>query len=796
MSNFREGVKIVIDIYKKKYTRKEYWTYLLILIGMGTLYYAFFERSVISPQTGWWQYMAWRTSEGELPYKDFFLYVPPYFLLITRILFSIFGNHFIWYTIIGFIFTRVLMWILVYNILSKFLHPRTTAMGIFCGICITSSYLADQCYDYNPLVLMLAILIAYLLQKISLSKNNNIVLWGIFTVGIICATELFMKQNVGIIMPILVVLCILLLQYFERTPLKVLLKRLLVFFAGFITGILPGIIYLIKNDIVKDCLNCIVNAISAKTANSNFLSVALKNFINVPALIIALLLVSLFFIIKNKLMQSNKIIRLLLVCTTVLTVLNHFSFVLSGLEQGLTRESLMFLGVAITLSIVILYILNKTIDFSDKVYYIVWFCLILGFLFITKLNTTQAELLYQGIQFASLKSNLLYIILYVDLMFWAYMLYQIFLKSNYKYYVLLFPSIILILFMGSSFISAKLEELYAAIIIPVFVGIFIEKVSEHNYFKNIAIYICAFTLCLICLSEKLLIPYDWHSWSLENLLSDDNPPSKINIKGLEGFEIAKSDATAYEKIVKTIEENSEKDDVLYQFPNILLFNVLTERKTIYGAVPYFDVCPDDLAVESAEYLKKNLPELVLYSELNEERWNIHELYFRNGETSGQRKIQEFYNDIVKNNYRQLGWYNNRSGDPLCLWKKTAYITGYPIRSVELKTNISITKNIKFKKDVIDTFCINSESNLEGKNVSIVIEDITDKEVLFEETVELSNTGLNYYKSDLGKITTDLSHDYRIQVTSDWNLEQESIFVGAIGQNEADFSDNDICISLD
>lgn len=86
---------------RNKEKTREYWIYLAILISVATIYYWFFEKSVISPQTGWWQYMAWRMQEGDLPYKDFFLYVPPYFVLLTRFLYSFFENNFIFYTIAG-----------------------------------------------------------------------------------------------------------------------------------------------------------------------------------------------------------------------------------------------------------------------------------------------------------------------------------------------------------------------------------------------------------------------------------------------------------------------------------------------------------------------------------------------------------------------------------------------------------------------------------------------------------------------------------------------------------------------
>ena len=100
----------------------------------------------------------------------------------------------------------------------------------------------------------------------------------------------------------------------------------------------------------------------------------------------------------------------------------------------------------------------------------------------------------------------------------------------------------------------------------------------------------------------------------------------------------------------------------------MLFNVLTERKTVYAAVPYFDVCPDSIAAESASQLEQDLPELVLWAELPEWNWQMHESIFRGGLRSGQRDILDFYQNIVQEEYTLLGEVSDTSGNLIRLWK--------------------------------------------------------------------------------------------------------------------------------
>ena len=653
---------------------------------------------------------------------------------------------------------------------------------MLAGICITSSYLADQCYDYNPLTLMLVVLMAYILQKIASDEKKNANVLRFLALGAICGLELFLKQNIGIVLPFFLIICILLLAYLQQYDIKNLIKRFLLIVFGFLLGVLPGVIYLSYNNIWREFISCITNAVDAKTSNSNFLLVALKNFFDFDALIVALIIISTILLFIRPYKRGERTLKILLSCSLLLTIFRVFQDNIIGFFTGLSVQNNIILAILAIIALIFFKKLYTIFGKKGTIYLNVYNCIILcllvfGMFLVLNLTGIHAEWLYYGISFSTLKSKLLYIILYLILIFWLYMIYDIFVNKKNSYYYLLFPSIILLLFMGVSFISARLEELYAVIIMPVFICILIENVINKNQIKNLIIYGSCICLCLICLLEKLFIPYDWHSWTMQSVLPSVNKTRAINIKGLNGFLIADSDATSYENIIQEILENSEDNDTLYQFPNVLLFNVLTERETIYAAVPYFDVCPDNLAEESAEYLENNMPELVLYSELNEGRWSIHEQLFRNGNLSGQRKIQDFYNNIVKANYRLLGQYDNRSGDPLCLWKKTAYINGQVNNEVEIKNNFQIEETVEFGKNEIENFCIYSTMDLTNRYIHITIFDSTAKKEIFDDDVQFSSFQMNYNEANLGHIEVDTDHEYLINIQSMFDMDNMPITVG-------------------
>lgn len=169
-------------------------------------------------------------------------------------------------------------------------------------------------------------------------------------------------------------------------------------------------------------------------------------------------------------------------------------------------------------------------------------------------------------------------------------------------------------------------------------------------------------ICLmITVIEKQVLPYTWHRWDSIGLGRDDVCYVYSTVDGLEGYILDVETEIAYEKIVSLIEENTNADDIVYQFPNIPLFNVLTEREIgTYAPVHYFDVCPDEIAIADAKTLKENPPKMVIWCEFGDGLWDFHEAYFRDGHMSGQREIQNFYVNEVQQNYDKLYEYKTLS----------------------------------------------------------------------------------------------------------------------------------------
>ena len=666
-----------VHAFKQNTYQKALWLFVLLLFA--AVYYFWFERSVISPQTGWWQYFAWRMSEGDLLYKDIFLYIPPYFPFLTSFLYQFFSNHFIYYTVFGFLFFRVLAWSLVYLIATRITKPQYAAVGVMLGICITSAYLVDQLYDYNPMIMMLIILQAYLFVRYSESEKKASQLLILLAIGAICGIYFMTKQNVGLVMPF--VSFVLILMVSLRLRQSHCLLRLATFVCGFLIAVVPGVIYLLASGTLDDCLRCIWEALGAKMGESSIIVSIIQNCISVNEIILAGSAVLLYLSLRFPNKKAHKFCGLLTAIFSFLLALELYPHLTPALIKMRTMiQTHLFLSCVglivflVALLLVIRYTPKKIKSFfASKGTLLFWLLLLIMLSTAKLLNIHLANGLYITLDFYSIKTKLLYVVFYLFALYWLYICaeFLLFNKAERKGQFLYLT--IFMAFMAVSFASATLEELYALIMFPSVLSIAFNFLEQCDQIKlpNLSLatlsVACA-VLCLFCFAQKLNIPYSWHSWTTASLLDPNNPVRSIDVNGLEGFLLPASDAEAYEKLVSLIEENSSDEDTLYQFPNIMLFNVLTERKTVYAAVPYFDVCPDSIAAESASQLEQDLPELVLWAELPEWNWQMHESIFRGGLRSGQRDILDFYQNIVQEEYTLLGEVSDTSGNLIRLWK--------------------------------------------------------------------------------------------------------------------------------
>lgn len=147
-------------------------------------------------------------------------------------------------------------------------------------------------------------------------------------------------------------------------------------------------------------------------------------------------------------------------------------------------------------------------------------------------------------------------------------------------------------------------------------------------------------------AQKLFLPYCWGCFVETSV---DQHCESVDIPELAGLRLDSTQARNITNLIALIQRNSSEDDDLYVFPHAPILNVLAKRHSpaSYMAVHFFDVCADDFAIRDAERLRQAPPKVVVWCDLGEPTWLIHEKFFREGHPCGQRAIRSWLSNAIK-----------------------------------------------------------------------------------------------------------------------------------------------------
>ena len=258
------------------------------------------------------------------------------------------------------------------------------------------------------------------------------------------------------------------------------------------------------------------------------------------------------------------------------------------------------------------------------------------------------------------------IFIYLGIAVWIKELYQYFFNTKGNYSVLMFGTIIVAHFFTGILSANELEEIYMVLYLPWVIAVIFNSLCINKLLKNTVVLIGIWAGVLFSLSCKIYIPFDWQGWR-ELSITSDNVWSSV--KGLEGISMPRVINQEIEEIVDIINQNTEDEDTVFQFGNMTLFNVLTQKKIpTYAVITWFDVCTDEIAEQCARELENDLPQMVVWHNMNEDEWELLESIFRNGQRSGQRKLQEFHDEILENKYIKLKEIDNNRDGTIEIWK--------------------------------------------------------------------------------------------------------------------------------
>ncbi|MBQ1942884.1 MAG: glycosyltransferase family 39 protein [Clostridia bacterium] len=687
---------------------------------------------VAPPQMGWWQYYGWRVAEGEVLYKDLYCFLQPYYVWLSAFLYRIFGANYVWYTALGVI-VRTVAIITVYRLISQKITPLNAFFAAIAGFAVSISYLMDMAFDYNTVIIYLLIFTASALARAFGARGKSRALWfGV--VGMLSGIHFMMKQSSGLVVPFATGVLILLLTG-KELGLKRAALDIAFMGVGAIATIAPGYIALAAQGAMPYYKQCLFGSVGAKMGNG-LIGIIRRYFTEMfradeVYFAVFAFLAALFayegralaersaFSLSEQIGKARKQrgVRIAFVAAlalslgffilyledgsqtlyeAILSALKKLSKLLQGGPSGGGSGSLawqVWLGVsscgAATVACSLLLCREKSARRRTGYYLLIacslslmlWMVQAADYQILNKLYTTKfAQLMRRYLVNVSFYFSLLFLL-------WEAVRYLISGKLRFgrTYFVY---AVVMLALNATMLLSSVLEELSATVTAVVFfTAIFAAGEEEKpllfarkaalsrtaSAIKNGAIIAtCSLVLC-VGLIAKLCVPYSWHGWHV--MPADGSRFSHVSsqIGGLKGFTLYEEDEEAYAHILSLIETYTEEGDGVFQFPNVPMFNLLSQRVIpTYAPITYWDVCPDHIAEQAAEELWNSPPKMIIWANLSEELWLLHEKYFRNGEKSGQRAILHFYEAYVQSHYEKKFAYDGRAGTGVIeVWVKTA-----------------------------------------------------------------------------------------------------------------------------
>jgi len=177
------------------------------------------------------------------------------------------------------------------------------------------------------------------------------------------------------------------------------------------------------------------------------------------------------------------------------------------------------------------------------------------------------------------------------------------------------------------------------------------------------VWVAAPVLCILVILQysflRLDTPFRWGGWQEPNvrLAVESLPESE-----LAGFRASPESAGFITRVTQEIEANSRPGDAVLAYPDIPIFYVLAHRlPATFAYIHYIDVAPDFVDHADAERILRDPPAVIVYWEQTEEEVRAGEVTYRHGGRSGVRDMVAAI-DALKPQYRILDTFETSTGD--------------------------------------------------------------------------------------------------------------------------------------
>lgn len=662
------------------------WIGVILIVVANFAFSGIYFFNTFPLSEGWFVNYVELFLQGNVPYRDFYYYLPPFTLILDTIFWKLsFGLLIVfrgWY-----LAQRILLYLLVYRFLCRYFNWKLAALACVISEIICTADDFDFFGDYNQSNIFLVVLIAYAASDFVEATDLRKKLHHMFKAGIGFGLLFLCKQTsvvAGAIIYFTALIVYCLLHKDKRFGYYVSAVA-----AGVVIPIVVVFIYLIANDAFVPFVQQVF--FSAQGKGSLFDIV-----IGTPATTmghkmqwaLALVVFLLTLLAQGTVKSSRRknCISVLLIIVAVLLTSLQFNFV-SYFQAILSSPKYLILLVVLAFPALFVYWRRKKLAHYER-----WFALAIVFWCVCFLGGTiysKAALyaFYNNNQFHLIESMFNVVVVYYQICWLAYSVVQIYKGSAEakKYESLaMFACGGLTACYASSMAAGSnvFASLSLRITTPLILCTLFSVLSRDRiirWLRALLYMFCGILVTLTC-AQKAICAYPW--WGMTNAPMWDKTYT-VDIPELRGIKFSKDDKEMYESITKMIKENSDENDLILGFPYIKIFNILCNRyESNFVPVIWYDVVGDAYVEETLYELEKDLPDIVIWKEIPG-ALQAHEGIYRQGTPLVQRKILYLFREVLPTDYILLGDING-----LKVYKLKGEVNASG-QSVEMDGNLAI-----------------------------------------------------------------------------------------------------------
>jgi hypothetical protein len=604
----------------------------ICLVTIG-IYNALFFNRYLPLSEGWFSVYAHYMLDGAIPYRDFHFFLPPLYPGIVAIFTQIFGASLIALRVFGIAIT------LSITAMLFLLYLRLFPAYIACIVTIVSviywqSNINFIGYNFLNILHLFALFGVFLICKYydygdhSLkSREGRMASAFLFCAGLFGALVFLTKQSDGFFVLLFSFVAVAISAY-AKEGLHKALRSVTIYSVGILIPMLGLLIWLVSNGVLLSFWN---QVFAGASSSKGGLTAILFNWIprlftleNVGGLVVAIL----------------TIIALRIYCLPQGFALGRLGDKKHGTHFLPTSRMLVMFSVILILFILCVLLPFWNIGLSHKL----------------NENHFLNFIYYRVLLITGFTGSLLLFCVF---------LFKVIREKKASYFDVFIISTVSLGLLWSTSTSAGIADMGMILALGLLLGYLFFIPSYFNLSKIAPLILCAF-LVLFMASHKYIEPYYWWGLHQPDIRTTSTP---LKSKYLDGFIVSEETARIYSEVTSIVERDTEPGDSIYTFPNIPIFYLLTDRyPDTFGIVSWFDVEPDNFAVDDALRIRESPPMVIIYLDVPEFVWQAHEQWFRNGEKSGQRMIKEAILYLASSgNYELEANFDLPNGCTLSVW---------------------------------------------------------------------------------------------------------------------------------